>query len=1385
MALDRFTNEEVLGYTPVIGETLDSDIKSKVEKQDLPIGQGEVDNFIGFEEVSNGTEIHVYSDSNLLESSYDNPITYTGGSNPKVYVKPEQTLRDLGISQGAYSVVYNFLKKVSTDLKVDAISSDRTEIRLVSNNGTSDVFRGLRNLYSTNSQNSFTKGGVHKDFVLNFGNDELYDVLNVAFDGVRVGSIVETLPYPTGTYTQDGVTYPTVFVPFDDRLEEVGVWRTLVEVIAPAVGSSNSNVGKLTGRARSVQLQEKINNNQGGELTWNLYPPIRTLENDGWPSDVTDNFLNPLTLTAQQMGLSNLNLSADYTFNINFNNLNLNYNRYDNSISEYDVVILKLSKPLSGDVTIFSDCEVSARLMRSIVEKIVVFPSIEEESVVDFSQPNFKLDVSDGNTSGTTFRSWETLLDVNATTQNELVQTYLSSSFGDIKLNIDYSDFSNFVHFSSATERVDNFKYKLEQIETYDERIELLESVSGSDALTNISQSIVRKNRILNGFDEFERYLYHSNDPSNYTHWSSSNHLIEPYPKVSTYPHVLRGTTSSEGVSWYNGVYASASLYDSFNDARLRNMIPVHLQEDERNGEYITFIDMIGQHFDVQWTYIKSLTNVNRREEHPKDGLADELLQSVAESLGWKLSNGYTDVELWKYALGVESDGTLYQTGSLQSKSREQIVHETWRRIVNTIPMMYKTKGSARSIKALLSTYGIPQSFLQIREYGGPTVSTRKNIYEHERFVNKLEVSATEYLTNPWGDFEGATPESIEIIIKPPTDDFNIAVLESAGNDYNLVWDYNSTNKNGRLVLKQNDSSTVLQTERVPYVTRRDIVITINSSSSGIGPLQFAQVDDFGDILSNEQGTFALPPAETAFNNAWGSLTGVVIGGGSTTTTGSFQEVRYYSKRVNSEILEEHAKNREAYFIDDNTTDLDVDTAFDTLLYRIFPDSGFNTNSSSIDSIHPNQEVTQSDGGAILSASISNMTPSNLVGEVDTMFQTIPSVGALNLMNNKVRIESASLVGELNPDKSQEVSQFDYAPNDSNILGTYFSTTDTINNDIYNSEGYFEADDWVGDPDKRYNENYPMLRYKMKNYFQKYTGKTAIGLILDILSRYDMSVFDQMKQLIPARVDWRKGILIEPHVLERSKFQRPRDITISQPSYEGTLDGVVNVITGSYDVHTSSIDLYDYQPSVYLYESSSGDNYTYSNGYWEYSPTGSTILNARKSTQYQIVNLFFSTEESASLNLPSSSSFEYAEVQDTRYPLSIENLYFNGCKVTSDSLTTDSPDTPDGGPAVVVTEADPTVLVVSTEQSDIGGLNATDSPNTPNVIGVMPVSQLIATDILQSKKDNQSKVNKANELRTMRPLPFIPKTNKPKKRLRVNRSREILRTIRKRNNIQK
>ena len=136
-----------------------------------------------------------------------------------------------------------------------------------------------------------------------------------------------------------------------------------------------------------------------------------------------------------------------------------------------------------------------------------------------------------------------------------------------------------------------------------------------------------------------------------------------------------------------------------------------------------------------------------------------------------------------------------------------------------------------------------------------------------------------------------------------------------------------------------------------------------------------------------------------------------------------------------------------------------------------------------------------------------------LSGEVDTQFVSIPSVGALNLTNKKVRIESSSLRGPLQFDVSNEKSQYDEAPLDSNLLGTYFSTTDTVNFDIYASEGYFDAGDLVGDTDVRNNDGYDLLDFRARNYFQKYTGRTALQIQLDMLSRYDMSIFDSMKQV--------------------------------------------------------------------------------------------------------------------------------------------------------------------------------------------------------------------------------------------------------------------------------
>ena len=96
-----------------------------------------------------------------------------------------------------------------------------------------------------------------------------------------------------------------------------------------------------------------------------------------------------------------------------------------------------------------------------------------------------------------------------------------------------------------------------------------------------------------------------------------------------------------------------------------------------------------------------SVHTINEREEHPKDGLASELIDIIASSFGWKLFNGYSDSGLWNYEFGVDQTGTPQQSGSLYSKPTKEIVQETCRRLLNNLPGIYKTKGTATKIRKL------------------------------------------------------------------------------------------------------------------------------------------------------------------------------------------------------------------------------------------------------------------------------------------------------------------------------------------------------------------------------------------------------------------------------------------------------------------------------------------------------------------------------------------------------------------------------------------------------------------------------------------------------------------------------------------------------------
>ena len=429
-------------------------------------------------------------------------------------------------------------------------------------------------------------------------------------------------------------------------------------------------------------------------------------------------------------------------------------------------LIIKLLSPLDESLVEGATIWMSYERADPISDDIE-FYYVEDEGVVTIAGPNFESDLHYNTITETAFANWNELLGSTTSTSQQIVDKMFSGSLAGVKLGIDYSGFQNFIHFSSATERLKNFKYKLELIEFYNAQINTLNDALGSESgslQNNVTLNRSRRDQVLGTFDGFERWLYNEPTSSLFTHQAiydqehrkgnptrleggllgSDTYQITPYPKFisssfGTGEYVVHHTTSSIATTWYNGLLSSASLYDSLNDKSLQSTIPEHIRTDSNNDQYELFVNMIGHHFDILYSYADAIANTYHAVEHPKLGHSKEVLYEIAKSLGWNLANGNQASQLWQYKLGVNKSGSYASTGSIFSKADEEITTEVWRRIVNNLSYLLKTKGTSRSIKALMNTYGIPQTLLSIREYGGPKVEEDVPLLIEDRFSYALQ----------------------------------------------------------------------------------------------------------------------------------------------------------------------------------------------------------------------------------------------------------------------------------------------------------------------------------------------------------------------------------------------------------------------------------------------------------------------------------------------------------------------------------------------------------------------------------------------------------------------------------------------------------------------
>ena len=370
-------------------------------------------------------------------------------------------------------------------------------------------------------------------------------------------------------------------------------------------------------------------------------------------------------------------------------------------------------------------------------------------------------------------KSYDDLVTTDAKLKKQIEDKYLVEK--PAELSVDYSQYENFVNFSSAESRLKNFKYKVQQIEDYTQK-----SASFSGNTTTTEDAVNFENLIRgvkNNFDGYESYLY--NYKSLYVTSSMGEFHDASWPKngSGTYesPYVPISSSHADVVSWYGSVNSktgqiySASLYDQENGNRLINLLPQHVVGDSDNSQFLDFISMTGQHFDELWSYTKSITDVSDRRVGLEDGFSKDLIFNLAKSLGWDVEDGKDLLDLSRHGFGQKLSGDSYKlntSGSLDSPAEGDVSKEITKRIVSSMPFLLKSKGTVASIRGLLNCYGIPATILQIKEYGGVTKDVKRTPFEiNRRFTKALGFRGTQFVSSSWSDDSDTErkPDTVEL----------------------------------------------------------------------------------------------------------------------------------------------------------------------------------------------------------------------------------------------------------------------------------------------------------------------------------------------------------------------------------------------------------------------------------------------------------------------------------------------------------------------------------------------------------------------------------------------------------------------------------------------
>jgi len=814
---------------------------------------------------------------------------------------------------------------------------------------------------------------------------------------------------------------------------------------------------------------------------------------------------------------------------------------------------LKLTNPLDGTIALYQ----SASIFRDIAKPVIDtadFQLLPAEDTTPFLRP-LNTDVGKFNVKSQTVKD-VTLTSLQLITGSSGVITgsaisyddrtfnrWYTSDFNSSELNIDFSDYNNFVTFGSAQARLNAFVNKLNKIQSYSSSISVSSSNAGERKLA------LEKEYIKRNLDPYEQYLYFASQSNAY---SASAYYADngvEYNSTGSWPKDASMTPLSyeNVVSWYVTQSAIAQRFDEFNPNYLVKHLPEYIQKDENSVEFITFIQMFGHVMDNLKVYVDQFSQIYSTNPAPFEDLSMDQTYEVAKSFGLNLPNAYSLESLQSLV------SSLYD-----GEGARGFVAETWKRFLHSSVYLRKIKGTRTGVDAVLNTYGVSSPLLQVKE---STYAAADNYIKSDEAVYALRVtgSVSSSIQLPFVS-SSFSASSLQVRFLPDTTRRS-SILSANDNTVTGNWAVElvpltgssvkfdaknpsssrgltsyftiepQTKDYGRIEIVDGSLNTFVSSSYFPLFADVYTHIMLRSASQDLVIVQ----TDGDQILHQEScsinwGGPSIPQWNSTF---------IYINGTGSIKRGNFDgivdDVRVWGENISVDNFIKQAYDPGSYY----------GANYSSSYTSLYVDLSFSQKYASITSSATN-ETPYVSASLLQNLPAIGFTTASYTRIVRTIKQFTPIVGATMFSNKKVTVAAAPTFGDnfIDSDGVQNLSATDSIKpiQDKQYVGgleyTQFalSPTDFVNQTMLRSMGdSLDVNYLIGSPRKYQNGKYTELDEIFDFFLEYYNEEINVNDYIRFFRNATKGPTEYIQTAVPARTTLVDGVVIESPILERRK----------------------------------------------------------------------------------------------------------------------------------------------------------------------------------------------------------------------------------------------------------